>query len=108
MGRNCKAECSAFVVVSLEAYLHCSSELEANISIFLAVCGCGVVLLSQGSTMARAMKRTQLETMTQDSYFIGLWLVDSSWLGPATPEALLVSPPHQLFHVWQVPYLKAG
>lgn len=92
------------MVVILEAYLHCSSELEA-VSIFPAVCGCGVFLVSQSSTSARAMKRTQLKNCTQDSYFIGLWLV-GGWLGPATPEALLVSP-HQLFHAWQVPYLKA-
>lgn len=30
MGRICKAECGVFMVVILEAYLHCSSELEAD------------------------------------------------------------------------------
>lgn len=94
MGRDYKAECGVFMVVILEAYLHCSSELEVDSLHLPGSLWVWVFLFSQSSTSARAMKRTQLETVTQDSYFIGLWLV-GSWLGPATPEALLVSPPHQ-------------
>lgn len=61
------------------------------VSIFLAVCGYGCSHSASAAPVQGQWRGPSWKTVTHYSYFIGLWLV-GSWLGPATPEALLVSP----------------